>query len=173
MCIDVPDRLAQLLGVVSLAATDRFRAAVEASLGRGGAHSGALVHLDAYPGEPVQELARVLGVSQPAAVKIADRLAADGLLERRPGADRRTLALHLTAEGRAAAADVLSRRAGELTVLLSVLGPAERAALEPLLEKLVAALADDRPAAVGVCRLCDRAACCGGAAGCPLEHTVR
>ena len=104
----MPDRLAQLLGVLSLAATDRFRVAVEGSLGRGGAHSGALVHLDAYPGESVQALARVLGVSQPAAVKIADRLAADGLLERRPGADRRTLALHLTAEGSAAAAGVLS-----------------------------------------------------------------
>jgi len=169
----VPDRLAQLLGVVSLAATDRFRAAVEGLLGRGGAHSGALVHLDAHPGGSVQGLARVLGVSQPAAVKIADRLAADGLLERRPGADRRTLALHLTAAGRTAAADVLSRRAGELTALLSVLEPSERETLEPLLEKLVAALADDRPGALRVCRLCDRAACCGGAAGCPMEHTTR
>ena len=169
----MPDRLAQLLGVLSLAATDRFRLAVESSLGRGGAHSGALVHLDAYPGESVQGLARVLGVSQPAAVKIADRLVADGLLERRPGADRRTLALHLTAAGRTAAARVLSRRADELGELLSVLGPAERKALEPLLEKLVAGLADDLPAALGVCRLCDRAACCGGAAGCPMKHTVR
>ena len=68
---------------------------------------------------------------------------------------------------------MLSRRAGELSALLSVLEPAERAALEPLLAKLVAALADDRPAALGVCRLCDRAACCGGAADCPLEHTTR
>ena len=171
--IRVPDRLAQLLGVLSLAATDRFRWAVQESLGRGGAHSGALVHLDAYPGESVRGLARVLGVSQPAAVKIADRLAADGLLERRPGADHRTRALHLTAEGRAAAAGVLSRRAGELTALLSVLAPAERETLEPLLEKLVAVLADDRPGALGVCRLCDRAVCCGGAAGCPLAHTSR
>src|SRR5215211_4587593 len=143
----VPDRLAQLLGVVSLAATDRFRAAVEGSLGRGGAHSGALVHLDAHAGGSIQELAQVLGVSQPAAVKIVDRLAADGLLERRPGPDHRTLALHLTVDGRAAAADLLSRRAGELTALLSVLGPAEREALERLLEKLVASLADDRPGA--------------------------
>jgi len=168
------DRLAQLLGVLSLAATDRFRSAVEGSLGRAGAHAGALVHLDVHPGESVQALARVLGVSQPAAVKIADRLAADGLLERRPGADRRTLALHLTAEGRVAATEVLAQRAGELTTLLSVLGPAERETLEPLLEKLVATLADDLPAALGVCRLCDRAACCGGGtAACPMEHTTR
>ena len=68
---------------------------------------------------------------------------------------------------------MLVRRAGELSALLSVLGPAERETLEPLLEKLVAALAEDRPGALGVCRLCDRVACCGDAAGCPLEHTTR
>ena len=167
------DRLAQLLGVLSLAATDRFRSAVEASLGRAGAHAGALVHLGAYPGESIQGLAGVLGVSHPAAVKIADRLAADGLLERRPGPDRRTVALHLSAKGRRAAARVLSRRAGELTDVLSGLAPAEREALEPLLEKLVAGLARDRPAAVAVCRLCDRAVCCGGARGCPMQHITR
>jgi DNA-binding MarR family transcriptional regulator len=167
------DRLTQLLGVLALAAADRFRASVETALGRGGAHSGALVHLDAYPGESVQALANVLGVSQPAAVKIADRLAADGLVERRIGTDHRVRALHLTPEGRRAAADVLSRRAAALGELLAGLAPAEREVLERLLEKLVAALANDRPGALTVCRLCDRAACCGGAAGCPLEHTAR
>jgi DNA-binding MarR family transcriptional regulator len=169
----VADRLAQLLGVLALAATDRFRGAVEGSLGRGGAHAAALVHLDAYPGESVNGLAGILGVSQPAAVKLADRLTADGLLERRRGADRRTRSLHLTRAGRAAAARVLSDRAGELTALLGVLEPTEREQLEPLVEKLVAALADDRPAALEVCRLCDREVCCGSTGGCPMQHTIR
>jgi MarR family transcriptional repressor of emrRAB len=169
----VADRLTQLLGVLALAATDRFRRAVEGSLGRGGAHAAALVHLDAYPGESVNGLARVLGVSQPAAVKVADRLAADGLLERRMGADRRTRTLHLTRAGRVAAAQVLSDRAGELSGLLGVLEPAEREELEPLLEKLVAGLADDLPGALEVCRLCDREVCCGSMSGCPMEHAIR
>jgi DNA-binding MarR family transcriptional regulator len=169
----VADRLAQLLGVLSLAATDRFRRAVEGSLGRGGAHAAALVHLDVHPGETVNGLARILGVSQPAAVKVADRLTADGLLERRSGADRRTRPLHLTRAGRVAAAQVLSDRAGELTGLLGVLTPAEREELEPLLEKLVAALADDRSGALKVCRLCDRDVCCGSTSGCPMEHAIR
>jgi MarR family transcriptional repressor of emrRAB len=169
----VSDRLPQLLGVLALAAADRFRSSVEAAVGRGGAHPGALVHLDAYPGESVQALADVLAVSQPAAVKIADRLAADGLVERRTGTDHRVRALHLTAKGRRAAADVLSRRAAALGELLAGLAPAEREALEPILEKLVAGLAHDRPSGLTVCRLCDRTACCGGAIGCPLMHTVR
>jgi MarR family transcriptional regulator, negative regulator of the multidrug operon emrRAB len=168
----MPDRLAQLLGVLALAGADRFRSAVDDAVGRGGAHAGALVHLSAYPDESVQALADVLGVSQPAAVKIADRLAGDGLVERRIGADRRVRALRLTPKGRRAADDVLSQRAVALDELVSVLEPADRATLEPLLEKLVAALARDRPGALTVCRLCDRTTCCGGATGCPLEHTA-
>jgi DNA-binding MarR family transcriptional regulator len=167
-----PDRLAQLLGVLALATTDRFRSAVEDSVGRGGGHSAALVHLTAHPHESVQGLAGVLRVSQPAAVKIADRLASDGLLERCVGADRRVRTLRLTAKGRRAAGEVLSRRAAALDELVSVLAPAERRALEPLLEKLVATLAQDRPHALTVCRLCDRAACCGDELSCPLEHTT-
>lgn len=93
-------------------------------------------------------------------------------MERRPGRDNRTLALHLTAKGRAAAARALADRGEELDRLLAVLDRDERGRLEPLLEKLVAALADDRGGALTACRLCDRISCCGAPAGCPLQHTV-
>lgn len=166
------ERLAQLLGALSLSAVDRVRSSVDASLGRAGAHAAALVHLEAYPGDSVQALADVLSVSQPAAVKVVNRLAGDGLVERREGPDGRTRALHLTAAGRDAAARVRADRAARLEEVLRVLGDEERERLEPLLEKLVAALAGDRPGALTVCRLCDRTSCCGAPAGCPLEHTV-
>jgi DNA-binding MarR family transcriptional regulator len=165
------DRLANLLGATALAATDRLREAVESELAHGGSAPAALVHLQAYPGESVERLRRVLGISQPAAVRVVDRLAADGLIERRPGADRRTLALHLTRAGERAASELLARRSGSLRSLLECLEPEERARLEPLLARLVAALADDRPGALRVCRLCDRGACTK-APGCPLDHTV-
>ena len=166
------DRLANLLGVTALVATDRLRSAVEAGLGSGGSGPAALVHLQAYPGESVEALRRVLGISQPATVRVLDRLAGDGLLERRPGADRRTLALHLTAAGDRAATALLAERTQSLRALLDTLSADEQDALTPLLERLVAALADDRPGARRVCRLCDRDACTSGL-GCPLEHTTR
>jgi DNA-binding MarR family transcriptional regulator len=169
---DVDDRLANLLGVTALVAADRLRAAVEADLGSGGSGPAALVHLQAYPGESVEALRRVLGISQPATVRIVDRLVGDGLLERRPGADRRTLALHLTRAGDRAARVLLAERSRSLRALLAALTPDERAALTPLLERIVASLADDRPTARRVCRLCDRGACTADP-GCPLEHTVR
>jgi DNA-binding MarR family transcriptional regulator len=161
-------RLPQLLGVAALAAADRLRAA----LPHAGSAPAALVHLQAYPGESVEGLRRVLGISQPATVRVLDRLAAEGLVERRPGRDRRTLALHLTAAGERAASDALAQRAESLRTMLAALEPAEQAALLPLLERLVASLADDRPGALRVCRLCDRDACTS-APGCPLDHTVR
>ena len=165
------ERLANLLGVTALAATDRLRTAVETDLASGGSTPAALVHLQAYPGESVEGLRRVLGISQPAAVRTVDRLAAEGHVERRAGADRRTLALHLTEAGETAASEVLKRRTQSLAALLHVLEPAERDALAPLLERLVSALADDRSGALRVCRLCDRGACVGSLPGCPLDHT--
>jgi MarR family transcriptional repressor of emrRAB len=158
------DRLANLLGVAALAAADRLGEA------RGSAPA-ALVHLQAHPGGSIEALRRVLAISQPAAVRLVDRLAAEGMLERRAGADRRTLSLHLTAKGDRAAAGVLARRADALCGLLSALDDSEREALTPLLERLVASLAEDRAGALHTCRLCDRAACTSEP-GCPLQHTA-
>ena len=107
-------RLAQLLGVTALAAVDRLRPPVEDEAGHGGSAAAALVHLHAWPGESLESLRSVLGISQPATVRTVNRLVADGLLERRPGPDRRTAALILTGAGRAAAERVLAVRAAAL-----------------------------------------------------------
>ena len=156
------DRLANLLGATALVAADRMRVATR---------SAALVHLQAWPGGSIEALRHVVGISQPAAVRVVDRLAADGLIERRPGNDARTLSLHLTPAGDAAADAVLAERGEALQSLLAPLDEDERAQLVPLLERLVAGLADDRPGALTTCRMCDRAACKRGP-GCPLDHTM-
>jgi len=163
-------RLANLLGVAALAAVDRLKPPVDREAGHGGGAAGALVHLHAWPGASVEALHGVLGISQPATVRTVNRLVADGLVERRPGPDRRTVALVLTPAGRAAAERVLEARAAALEELLEPLDEGERAQLLPLLERLVAALADERDGALRVCRLCDRGACYGKSP-CPLRHT--
>jgi DNA-binding MarR family transcriptional regulator len=165
------DRLVNLLGVTALAATDRLRAAVESDLGHGGSAPAVLVHLEAYPGESIESLRKVLRVSQPATVRAVDRLADEGMLERRPGRDRRTLALFLTTRGRRAARRIRTLRSASLREMLARLDDEERARLLPLLEKLTSCLATDRLGALNVCRLCDRPACLSGP--CPLEHTNR
>jgi MarR family transcriptional regulator, negative regulator of the multidrug operon emrRAB len=166
----VDDRLLNLLGVTALAATDRMRAATEAELPSGGSAPAALVHLHVHPGVSVEELRRVLGISQPATVRAVDRLAAENLLERRAGRDGRTLALHLTPKGEAAASALLRRRARSLDSLLRGLTEEEQAALTPLLEQIVAGLADAYEEMLHTCRLCDRPACNSGP-GCPMGHS--
>jgi MarR family transcriptional regulator, negative regulator of the multidrug operon emrRAB len=165
------DRLANLLGVTALAAADRLRAAVEADLGHRGAAPALLVHLHAYPGESIEALRRVLAISQPATVRAVDRLAEERLVERRPGADRRTLALFLTRRGQRAARRVLTRRVANPRHMIAALDDDEQARLLPLLERLTSCLAFDRPGALNVCRMCDRRACLRQP-GCPLGHTT-
>jgi MarR family transcriptional repressor of emrRAB len=166
------ERLANLLGVTALAAADRLRAAIGAELARTGSAPAVLVHLQAYPGESVVRLQAVLGISQPATVRVVGALVADDLVERHPGRNRRTLALYLTEAGEAAARAVLAERAIALEAMVATLDPADRERLEGLLERIVTRLADDRPTALHVCRMCDRGAC-RRAPGCPLDHTVK
>jgi DNA-binding MarR family transcriptional regulator len=169
---EVADRVEQLLGVVALAATDRFRSAMENELGAGGAAPAALVHLRAWPGGSVSELGDVLGLSQPAAVRLVERLVSRGLVRRDPGADGRTRALSCTPEGERLAEAMLAERAHSLRPLLKILEPEEREQLERLLGRVTAGLAEDRPSALLTCRLCDRGACQDDARCCPLNHTA-
>lgn len=166
-----PERVHQLLGVTALAAIDRLRAAVAAESDLGEAEAGALVHLQAWPGSSVNDLAGVVGRSQPAAVRLVDRLEARGFVRRQEGADRRTVALVLTDAGSRAAGAVLAARAAALAPLLASLSPREREMLERLLGRVAAGLADDRPDALQTCRLCDRDACFSGP-GCPMQRAT-
>lgn len=140
--------------------------------GAGGSAAGALVHLQAWPGCSVTDLADVLGLSQPAAVRVVDRLVARGLVRRDPGPDGRTRSLIPTDAGLRAAEDLLAERAASLGPLLRELDADERGQLERLLGRVTSGLAQDRPGALTTCRLCDRDACQAGARRCPLNHTV-
>jgi MarR family transcriptional repressor of emrRAB len=156
--------------VTAVTATDRLRRAVESELAHGGSAPAALVHLQAYPGESLEAWRLVLGVSQPAAVRVVNRLVTERI-GRRPRGPRPPdwrAAPHGGGRPRGLRAPLTTDAKPE--GLLEVLEPDEQAALEPLLERLVAALADDRSHALRVCRLCDRRSC-QSAPGCPLDHT--
>jgi DNA-binding MarR family transcriptional regulator len=158
-------REANLLGALSLAVAGRFDASSEAA---------ALVALHVYlGGRPIEALRRVLHLSHPATVRLVDRLEQRGLVRRAPGADRRTVALTLTASGAAGARDVLARREQALDEVLDHLGDAERAALAPLLERLLGGLVADRADARRICRLCDAEACGHWEGRCPVTRAAR
>jgi DNA-binding MarR family transcriptional regulator len=170
MMLSVGDHADQVLGLTALAVMDRLRASLAAGPAVSEVEAGALVHVQAWPGGSIGDLADVVGLSQPATVRMVDRLVEQGLLSREAGRDRRTVALVPTEAGSRAADAVLEARAEALAPLLRDLSGRERATLACLLGRVAAGLAHDRRGAVRVCRLCDRDVCYSGP-GCPLEST--
>lgn len=168
------DRLLNLLGAQALALTDRLHAAGDPPGPPAGPASerAALVTVLAHPDRPVSWLGSVLGLTSSGVTRLVDRLVTAGWVTRTSGTDARRRSLALTAAGRERAHAVLHARRAALADVLDVLSAADRAELERLLALLVAGLADDRPVALRVCRLCDRTACAAGDTECPLEHTV-
>ncbi len=167
-----PERLANLLGAAVLALHDRHRATTEDASHHGAGAPAALTTVATYPGQSIEHLRRVLGLTHSGTVRLVDRLVADGLLRRVTGADRRSVVLELTDDGRRAADAVGRRRLADLDAALRPLDAAERTALGGALEKLLAGLATDRTAVRRICRLCDEAACEADGRVCPTDAAL-
>jgi len=153
-------RDANLLGAAALAVADRLAAAPR---------DAALLALDDWlAGASVDALRGVVGLTHSGAVRLADRLAADGLLQRRRGtADARAVALHLTPAGAAEAARLRAVREATLSGLLAPVP--DRDAFVAGLEALLAALTAAGAAPGRTCRLCDAHAC-GHPDTCPVTQ---
>lgn len=154
-------RDANLLGACALAVAGRLPAS---------AADAALVALDGWlGGTTVDGLARVLALTHSGAVRLTDRLEADGLVQRRPGADARSRALHVTAAGSARAARLRAERFTALEDVLGVLDGHERETLTALVERLLAGITRAGAPPGRTCRLCD-ADVCGHPDRCPVTQ---
>jgi MarR family transcriptional regulator, negative regulator of the multidrug operon emrRAB len=149
-------------------AIDRSTAAAASASGAGAA---ALVSLLGSPGMGVDALAIATGVTGSGAVRLVDRLERDGLLERRAGADRRSVSLWLTSAGTRRARRTLEARADAVSALLAALDEDERRALVAIAEKVLVTATTSRPTAEHLCRLCDFAMCPEEV--CPIECEAR
>jgi DNA-binding MarR family transcriptional regulator len=161
-------REANLVGALGLAVADRIAEAADPGLG--GSVAQALVTLlGPQAGGTIDALARVTGLTHSGAVRLVDRMAGAGLVERRMGADQRSAALYLTPAGRRAARRVLARREAAVQSILALLDRADRAALAQLAERLLAELGAVEGAERRLCRLCDREACGRARGKCPVN----
>jgi DNA-binding MarR family transcriptional regulator len=167
------ERTANLLGALALTLADRADAAVRDGAGVAGTDAAALVTLRNYAeGEPLELLRRALALSHPGVVRLADRLESRGLVERRRSdSDGRSVALHLTAEGRRAADEALTARGEAIAAALGVLGAAERRALESMLERMLGLQTTDARASLVICRMCDPDVC-GHPDRCPVTQAA-
>lgn len=104
-------RTANPLGALALGVADEMKRATPA----------ALVTVLNYPGRGVGDYGRALGLTHSGTVRLLDRLEADGLVERRRGADGRSAAVFPTPAGRRRAEEVLAGRRRALEGALSAL----------------------------------------------------
>lgn len=158
------DRVANLLGAVGLAVTDRIEGAARNVLGRAGETPAALVVIGYGMGPSNEQLRRILGLSHPGSVRLVDRLVADGLVERRKGRDKRAIALHLTERGTVLREELLRGRLAAVRPLLSPLAEAEQEVFAVLLGKMLSAMGTTNLERCMLCRLCDNRVC----ADCPI-----
>lgn len=113
----------------------------------------------------VVELARVVGLTQPACTRALDKLVERGLVERTVLSGKE-VRLTLSARGRAQARALQQRRHAACGALLQALSADEQAQFARLATKLLQAPVTDRAYARTVCRFCDHAVCDGPA--CPI-----
>jgi MarR family transcriptional repressor of emrRAB len=160
-------RDANVLGAFGLALADRLAMAAEPA---GGATAAEAVVALTGPaaGGSIDGLAGVVGLSHSGTVRLVDRLARDGLVERRRGADQRSAALVLTPAGRRLARTVLTRRNAEMHSVLALLTDGEQATLLRAAERALHELGVVPDAERRLCRLCDLEACARNRGRCPV-----
>jgi len=169
----VPDdgesaRAANVLGALALVLTDLTGAAVTEASGQSLSAAAALSALGQFLERPtIDDLRRVLGLTPSGAVRLVDRLCADGLTTRGPGPDGRSRSVLLTAKGRRAARRLAAARAAVLADVLGRLTAEQRSAVGPVADALLASVVRGKDGGAWTCRLCDLTACQRDEGRCP------
>lgn len=153
-----------LLGVVGLAVAQRIEAASREILHHAGETPAAMVVIGYGLGPSNDELRQILGLSHSGTVRLVDRLVEDGLVERRPGSDARTVALYATKRGKALREKILKSRLETISALLEPLSISDQELLGDLLHRLLASMETTDLERRTLCRLCDNRVC----SDCPI-----
>ena len=161
-------RTANLLGALGIVLAD---ALAEAG---GDSEAAALVAIGGpSAGASIEALSAVVGLSHSGTVRLVDRLEADGLLERRRGADQRSAALLLTPAGRRAVRQTLRSREANLQFIVSLLTEDQQDALIDVAERVLGELGARPDAERRICRLCDVDGCGRSRGECPVMPARR
>jgi DNA-binding MarR family transcriptional regulator len=167
-----PHRTANVLGALAGTVTDQATAAMLAAAGlpaKGSSSApAALSAIAEFLGTPtVEQIRQVLGLTPSGAVRLIDRLAADGLVTRAPGTDGRSRAISLTDRGTAAAAALAQARRDVLATMLDGFSADELDTLHGLLGRMMRNAVNAKSGGAWICRMCDLTACGRGRGDCP------
>ena len=123
-------RLANLLGAVATGLSDRMQDAAWDTARLDGSDSTALISLlDFSPAGTVRALSRICGLTHSGGVRLVNRLAVAGYVERGPGANARSVTINLTPSGRRVALTLRAARHAAIVGTMTRLTQAQRADL--------------------------------------------
>jgi DNA-binding MarR family transcriptional regulator len=152
-------RTANLLGALACEIAERLAQMLKDHPNASDSTAAALNVIGFYEGCSNNALSRALKLSHTTTVRLIDKLAAQELVERRPGTDRRSVSLFLTRRGREQARAVIRDRCVALGQIVDVLSERQRDQFDKLAEILLRSLTTSAEEASHICRLCDDAAC--------------
>jgi DNA-binding MarR family transcriptional regulator len=168
------EHTANLLGALALSLHDRTSEAIAEATGQSETGAATLSALDQYLDRPtIGTVKQVVGLTSSGAVRLIDRLEAEGRLKRAPGSDRRSRSVRLTRSGHRAAARGAQARAEVLERLLAEFSEDDRRKLDELVSRLLVQLIRGPGARRWMCRLCDTRACGREAGACPVANAAR
>jgi len=124
-----------------------------------GQAAAALVTIGHNFGESVEFLSGILQLSHSGCVRLVDKLAGEGLIERRAGKDRRSVALYLTETGQQRKRDVLAARRDALNGVFETLDRGQQEQFTQLIEVMLKAITTSKADADTICRLCEERVC--------------
>jgi MarR family transcriptional repressor of emrRAB len=152
-------RTENLVGALALALSDHLDDVLARSSGLRVPDAAVLNVVGQFPGGTIESVRAVLAITHGGVVRIVDRLAAAGLVERRPGPDARSLALHLTPAGNERWQAQTAARGAWLADLVRRVPSDVRPHVDPVVSALLAALTPNDEVAETTCRLCDESVC--------------
>jgi DNA-binding MarR family transcriptional regulator len=160
-------RTENLLGVLALLVTDELDAQPAIAALSGSTARAMLNAIGQYPDSSIELLRDAVDLSHPAAVRAVAGLVEAGLVEKKAGSDKRSVALALTTTGRREANRLRTARGRMLERIVARLDEDEQDVFEGLLIKILWYETRDASHAMQLCRFCDDKPCLK--AGCPVE----
>lgn len=161
------EKAANMLGALVIVLSDDLRAQVNETLGVTGETAAALIMLGANPDLTIGQIATALGITHSGAVRLVERLTAEGLTEKHPGEDSRTVLVKLTSAGAEQRLAALAKRESVLSRAMALLEPDEAERFAASVEKLLRGLLTREELGYRFCRMCDEGQCVP--TGCPVD----
>lgn len=151
---------ANWLGTLAVLIQDRVEARWQAELDLSPMSAAALVQVEQEPGAAIELVAKTIGLSHSATVRLIDKLVARDLVAKdRAAEDQRAQSLKLTRAGKRMAAQLHAIRNRVTDDLLGLLPPAEGAALGNAIATILHRAVTTKQEGDQVCRVCDEGRC--------------